>query len=485
MMPTSPSAPPAVETADDVPARQGQLLRELGVLDRPADAELTAALRLACALTGVPFARFNLLDTDRQLTLTAVGDEAGEVPRAHSVCARTSRRPGVFWSADLSADPEFSDHPFVTGEVGALRFYASAPIDIDGVPVATVCLYDTRPRAVTDEQLQQLADVAELARGIILRGRYIRRAAELATAAEDARAELARARAFDRALLDSLSVGVVASDATGEPRLVNKVMQTWLEEQCAGEQVPDPVGREAGPDELVPNLFEVDGVTPVPYGRTALRRALRGEWVRDVEQIAAAPGRPRRQILSSAEPVHDDRGGLIGAVVTATDVTRQRQLEDRLREAALHDPLTGLPNRSLLLDRVEQVLTAQRRSGSPATLIYCDLDGFKRINDTAGHAAGDAALRHAAAAIRSGIRGEDTVARLGGDEFAVLCPGLRTTAEARAVIGRIHAALAEGSTPLQCSAGFARSAAGDTAEALLVRADDQMYTVKRARRAGC
>jgi diguanylate cyclase (GGDEF)-like protein len=239
------------------------------------------------------------------------------------------------------------------------------------------------------------------------------------------------------------------------------------------------------PDQPVPNLFEVDGVTPVQYRRTALSRALRGEVVRDTEQVAGAPGHPRRQILASAEPVHDDRGTRIGAVVTATDVTRQRQLEARLREAALHDPLTGLPNRSLLLDRVDQVLTAQRRSGSPATLIYCDLDGFKRINDTAGHAAGDAALRHAATAIRSAIRAGDTVARLGGDEFAVLCPGLRTAAEAHAVIGRIHSALAAGNTPLQCSAGFALTVLTDTGEALLVRADEQMYTVKRARRAAC
>ena len=482
--PTPTTARPAPELADDeLPAKQGQLLRELGVLDRPADAELGAALRLACSLTGVPFAALNLLDTDRQLTLAAVGADADDVPRAHSVCARTSLQPGVFWSADLSADPAFRHHPYVNGEVGALRFYASAPIDVEDVPVATVCLYDTRPRHITDEQVQQLADVAELARGVILRGRYVRRAAELAAASEDARAELARARAFDRALLDSLSVGVVACDATGRPRLVNKVMQTWLDEQHAGEQAPDPGCHEPVPDQLVPNLFEVDGVTPVHHGRTPLSRALRGELVRDAEQVAGAPGHPRRRTLANAESVHDDRGALLGAVVTVTDVTHQRELEARLREAALHDPLTGLPNRSLLVDRIGQVLTAQLRSGTPAALIYCDLDDFKVINDTAGHAAGDAALRSAATALRSAIRADDTVARIGGDEFAVLCPGLQTAEEARTVIGRIHTALADGATPLRCSAGFALTGPGDTAEALLARADGQMYTVKRARRA--
>jgi hypothetical protein len=200
--------------------------------------------------------------------------------------------------------------------------------------------------------VQQLADPAELARGVILRGRFVRRAAELAAATEDGRAELARAeltraRAFDRVLLDSLSVGVVACDATGQPGVVNKVMRTWLDEQHAGEQGRDLACNVPDPDQLVLNLFEVDGITPVPYGRTPLSRALRGELVRD------------------AEPVHDDRGALLGAVVTLTDVTRQRELEAQLREAALHDPLTGLPNRSLLLDRIGQVLTVQRRSEGP------------------------------------------------------------------------------------------------------------------------
>jgi diguanylate cyclase (GGDEF)-like protein len=482
-MATAPTALTALGLSDDLPTRQGRLLRELGVLDRPPDAEFRAALRLACSLTGVPFGALNLLDTDRQLSLATVGAVSGEVPRDQSVCARTSLRTGVFWSADLSADPDFSHHPFVNGDAGALRFYASAPIAVDDVPVATVCVYDTRPGHLTGEQVNRLADLAELARGVILRGRFVRRAAELATAAESARTELARARAFDRALLDSLSIGVVACDATGQTTLVNKAMQSWLEEHRIDGPVQDLTAHRIDPDQPVPNLFEVDGVTPVRYGRTPMSRALCGELVRDAEQVAGAPDRPRRRILTSAGPVHDDVGDLLGAVATVTDVTRQRELEEQLRRAALHDPLTGLPNRSLLLDRIGQVIDAQRRSGAPAALIYCDLDGFKRINDTVGHAAGDAALLDAAMSLRSAIRAGDTIARLGGDEFAVLCPGVRTAAEAQTVVDRIDTALASGATPLRCSAGVALVEAGDTAEALLDRADGQMYTMKRARRA--
>jgi diguanylate cyclase (GGDEF)-like protein len=167
------------------------------------------------------------------------------------------------------------------------------------------------------------------------------------------------------------------------------------------------------------------------------------------------------------------------------DVTARCELEARLREAALHDPLTGLPNRALLLDRVEQALRAQEREGLPAALLYCDLDGFKAVNDTLGHAAGDAALRRMAAALSASVRPGDTVARIGGDEFVVLCPGTATETAARHLVARIAdvlAAPADGGPPLRSSTGVALSRTGDTADTLLRRADAAMYEVKRARR---
>ncbi|GAA4972417.1 putative bifunctional diguanylate cyclase/phosphodiesterase [Kineococcus glutinatus] len=171
---------------------------------------------------------------------------------------------------------------------------------------------------------------------------------------------------------------------------------------------------------------------------------------------------------------------------TAVGLLEVGRLQRRLREQALHDPLTGLPNRALLVDRIEHALAAGRRDDTRLALLVCDLDGFKQVNDSAGPGAGDALLAEVAKRLQHVVRPGDTVARLGGDEFALLCLDVDSEADARTIADRAVAAAAEpvsvpgGPHLLGVSVGLALSGVGSTAERLLVDADDAMYTAKRA-----
>ena len=159
---------------------------------------------------------------------------------------------------------------------------------------------------------------------------------------------------------------------------------------------------------------------------------------------------------------------------------------DSAHSGALRDPLTGLPNRALLDDRIEQAFRRSRRSGEPFTLIAIDLDGFKDVNDVRGHRAGDAVLRTLARRFEAIVREADTVARVGGDEFVILSIGTGSDGRAGALVGRLRHALrrpfrVEGVTvEIDGSIGWSvYPDDGATADDLLARADGQMYATKR------
>ena len=158
----------------------------------------------------------------------------------------------------------------------------------------------------------------------------------------------------------------------------------------------------------------------------------------------------------------------------------------RAHSESLRDPLTGLPNRVLLEDRIEQAFRRSRRSGERFTLIAVDLDGFKDVNDVRGHRAGDIVLKTLARRFEAVVREADTVARVGGDEFVVLSLGTGSEERAAALVGRLQSALRRpfkvdgASVEIDGSIGWAiYPDDGSTAEDLLARADGQMYATKR------
>src|SRR5665648_951956 len=161
--------------------------------------------------------------------------------------------------------------------------------------------------------------------------------------------------------------------------------------------------------------------------------------------------------------------------------------ERLLTHRTLHDPLTGLPNRMLFVNRLEQSLAAAARTGHPVTVSFIDLDAFKRVNDTLGHAAGDRLLQEVAERLSTVVRPNDTVARFAGDEFLVLTIGAASglpVALADRLLGALHdPPLRAGAETVTASMGLAVSYEGVAPEQLLREADAAMYHAKRAGRA--
>jgi len=190
-------------------------------------------------------------------------------------------------------------------------------------------------------------------------------------------------------------------------------------------------------------------------------------------------------VLMSISPILGPGGTVAGYIGISRDITVRKHAEMRLAQLAQYDTLTGLPNRNLFRDRLEQALARARRSGHSMALMFLDLDQFKEINDTLGHAAGDELLREVGDRLRDNLREVDTIARLGGDEFTVIVESIsgrdRAEAIARKIVDLFALPVTVGGRNLTvtCSVGITlRPEDADDAEELLKAADIAMYRAK-------
>ncbi|MFH1043618.1 MAG: diguanylate cyclase [Pseudomonadota bacterium] len=195
-----------------------------------------------------------------------------------------------------------------------------------------------------------------------------------------------------------------------------------------------------------------------------------------------------RYLEAKLLPHIGDQGKVLGCFAVTTDITEHKLTEERIQRMAHHDSLTGLPNRLLFNDRLEQAISLAKRDSRQFALLYLDLDKFKRVNDTLGHTAGDELLQAVAARIRRQVRESDTVARVGGDEFSVILPDVARREKAETVARKIIAALAapfqlgsqKQSVDIGTSIGIAvYPADGRDADALIKAADAAMYSAKQ------
>ena len=230
-----------------------------------------------------------------------------------------------------------------------------------------------------------------------------------------------------------------------------------------------------------------------PHGldraRAILTKRLRGD-LHGVSEAELVTKDGRSVFVEISGRLVFEDGTPVGIEAIARDTTERRMLQERLEYQAFHDSLTGLPNRALLLDRLRQALARTARTGSKVAVMLMDVDNFKLVNDTLGHAAGDELLVAIAPRLAASIRESDTVARLGGDEFAIVLEDFADERFAITAADRIVAAFeqplrtAHGDERVSASLGIVVAEPGDDADTLLRNADTAMYAAKANAKGG-
>ena len=234
-------------------------------------------------------------------------------------------------------------------------------------------------------------------------------------------------------------------------------------------------------------------VTPDSYAQVKLQmkkaaKALQDgesypEYVGEVEQVCKDGRRVWSEVKVSG--MYDATGAFVGILGVSRDLTERRKIEERMRYMAQHDTLTGLPNRTLFADRLHKALQYAVRHQKTLALMLLDLNKFKPVNDTHGHAVGDLLLQQVAERLQHAVRSSDTVARIGGDEFIILLPQVDELQHATTVADKIQQALAQPfdvhglEIQIGCSIGLAcYPQDGETDLALSKVADQRMYQQK-------
>lgn len=290
--------------------------------------------------------------------------------------------------------------------------------------------------------------------------------------------ELFEARERAQGTLNSIGDAVVSVDLQGNVSYLNPIaekMTGWSRAEATDRPLRDvlTINDDDGRRSLLPTLQSA--TESMGSGSAATHGIL---VRRDGSELA---------IEHSSAPMKNDDGEVIGAVMVFRDVSVARAVTQKLAYAAHHDALTGLPNRVLLETRLTQAIALARRHNCEAAVLFLDLDGFKLVNDTFGHAIGDRLLESVASHLQRCVRSTDTVSRFGGDEFVVLLSEISRPTDAVAFAEKILGALgaphsiADHSLMVTASIGIGLYPHdGTDPQTLLRNADDAMFHAKRA-----
>lgn len=400
----------------DNEAERLRALRSLELCGTAPSDEFQSVVGLARDFCNVPTALITLIDEDLQWHFAKVGFAARSIARDHAFCNQTIYHNRPYVVEDARADGRYAANPFVQAPDG-VRFYAGVPIELEpGLPLGSLCVIDRRPRSIGHDQLAQLKQLASVTAALIRQYRDAQAVERLSRlAAEYGRKVAVQSRDIamrNRMLDDACELGEMGAFEhdmrTGEMR--------WSQSLKKIHEVDDD-------DEEIKSSFDFAHLKRFYSKRDraryidAVREAVRTRSTIDMEtMLRTAKGRKRWVRLKVGlefegdEPVR--RFGMMH------DITREKRLHARLDYLANRDPLTGLHNRNYFLRTADRFLAES--TGPICGIAVVDLDGFKSINDSYGHAAGDACLKAVARRLKDAAGPRCLLVRPGGDEFTIV-----------------------------------------------------------------
>jgi diguanylate cyclase (GGDEF)-like protein len=464
-------AGPSLRPAGPAEAARLAHIEEMGIVDdeSPPDAELQAMVQQVAADFGVPIALVSIILEKRQWFKAYTGIQGQLLadrgtPRDWAFCDHVVEGRVPLVVSDAREHPVFARNPLVLD--GAVTGYAGAPLTTSrGDVLGTLCIIDEQPLGIGPDDVKRLVKAARRVAGE-LEVRALRRGPHRASLSPS---QASLAYPYLEATLHSLDVGVILLNASYTVVLANPAVHTLF-----GVGHRSIFGKTR--DEIVEAF--APAFTNPEEAVQSLQVANTGPWVlhEDIELSKPAT----RVVRWVGRPAILPDG--LGQIISVTDVTDELLFARGQERLARHDVLTGLLNRRGAEEAIEREASRSKRTGAPLSIALIDVDSFKRVNDSLGHAAGDEVLTRVARIVQSGARAIDAIARWGGDEFLVLLPATPLVG-ARSFAERVRAAAelpgdAPGE-PVTLSIGVAERLKDEGMNEVLARADAALYEAKR------